>query len=418
MTADNAKNTSVPVDLLIATRPSSAELIPGLLEEITKGVNHLAAGNEEDRKDVLIKCRALARAIETPRETLVDHCWGQMGAIGAIGFGVDSGLWVLMAQNGDQPQKVTDLAASLGIDPKLLSRLMRHISAMELLIEVGEDEYQPTNYTKALSLPQIGHGYLGLTASTGAGTLKFHEFSRKRGWMNPTDPWDTSLMYAYGTDKNIFPWVRDLGYGDHLNDYLGGYNLGRPHWIDPSVYPAQERLIDGADSSPDAPFLVDIGGNVGHDLKRFQSRYPNVSGKLILQDLPMTIDQIKDLDPAIIRMGYDFHDEQPVKGARAYYIHSTLHNWSDDVCEIILTRVKEAMKTGYSRLLLNENVMPNIGAHWETTGLDMTMLTLFSAEQRTSTAWYDLIERRAGLKVVKVWDGGKGVESVIECELV
>lgn len=101
-----------------------------------------------------------------------------MGAIGAIGFGVDSGLWVLMAQNGDQPQKVSDLAASLGVDPQLLSglhitrskilancflgRLMRHISAMGLIIEVGEDEYQPTNYTKALSLPQIGHGYLGL----------------------------------------------------------------------------------------------------------------------------------------------------------------------------------------------------------------------------------------------------------------
>jgi hypothetical protein len=101
-----------------------------------------------------------------------------MGAIGAIGFGVDSGLWVLMARNGDQPQNVTDLAASLGVDPLLLSgihithskalancflgRLMRHVSAMGLLMEVREDEYQPTNYTKALSLPQIGHGYLGL----------------------------------------------------------------------------------------------------------------------------------------------------------------------------------------------------------------------------------------------------------------
>ncbi len=124
-------------------------------------------------------------------------------------------------------------------------------------------------------------------------------------------------MYAYGTDKNIFPWVRDLGYGDHLNDYLGGYNLGRPLWMDPRVYPVEERLIDGADSSPDAPFLVDIGGNVGHDLERFQSRYPNAPGKLILQDLPMMIDQIKGLDPAITRMGYDFHDEQPVKGRSA-----------------------------------------------------------------------------------------------------
>ena len=39
---------------------------------------------------------------------------------------------------------------------------MRHVCAMGLLFEVGEDVYKPTNYTKALSLPQIGHGYLGL----------------------------------------------------------------------------------------------------------------------------------------------------------------------------------------------------------------------------------------------------------------
>lgn len=78
MPAENPKNTSVPVDLLIATHPNSAEAIPGLLEEVIKGVNSLATGTEEDRKDVLLKCRALARAVETPRETMVDHCWGQV----------------------------------------------------------------------------------------------------------------------------------------------------------------------------------------------------------------------------------------------------------------------------------------------------------------------------------------------------
>lgn len=75
------------------------------------------------------------------------------------------------------------------------------------------------------------------------------------------------------------------------------------------------------------------------------------------------------------------------------------------------------MKPGYSKLLINENVVPQSGAHWETTGLDMLMLTLFSAEERTSKAWYDLIERKAGLRIVKIWSAGQGVESLIECEL-
>lgn len=122
------------------------------------------------------------------------------------------------------------------------------------------------------------------------------------------------MMYAYDTNMDLFTWVQNLGYGAHLNDYLGGYNLGRAYWMDPDVYPVKERLIYGADPNPEAPFLVDIGGNVGHDLERFRSRYPDIQGKLILQDLPMMIRQIKDLDPGIVRMEYDFHTEQPIKG--------------------------------------------------------------------------------------------------------
>ncbi|GAT29890.1 O-methyltransferase [Aspergillus luchuensis] len=412
MDADNKVKDSTTVDISVASSPSNLDEVPKLLSEIGEYIQRFGIDTDEIRKDAIFKCRQLFLALSTPREIMADHCWGQIGAMMAVGFGLDSGLWDLMAQNGDKPQRAPDLASSLGIEPKLLSRLLRHLSAMGLLNEVGEDEYQPTNYTKALSLPQIGNGYLGL-----AGCLKYHEFSRKRGWINPTNPEDTSLMDAYGTDKDLFSRVNELGYGKHLNDYLGGYNLGRRWWIHPDIYPVKERLINGADPSPDASFLVDIGGNVGHDLERFRAAFPDAPGKLILQDLPMMIGQVKNLDSSIVRMEYDFRDEQPVKGSRAYYIHSTLHNWSDDVCESLLKRVKEAMKPGYSRLLINEFVVPEMGAHWEITGLDMMMLALFSSEQRTRVAWYDLIERRAGLRIVQIWSAGAGVESVIECEV-
>lgn len=104
-------------------------------------------------------------------------------------------------------------------------------------------------------------------------------------------------------------------------------------------------------------------------------------------------------------------------GARAYYVHSLLNNWPDDKCVKVLKRIKEAMKPGYSRLLLNEHVMPQDGAYWETSALDMVMLTLFSSEERTMPAWQHLLEVRAGLRIVQVWEGGKGVQNVIECQL-
>lgn len=99
-----------------------------------------------------------------------------------LNFGVDCGLWTLMAQNSDKPQKVGELAADLGVDHALLSmlecstpgslcgqsintlqgRLMRHLSAMGYLIEICVDEYRLTNYTRAMSIPVIGNGYLAM----------------------------------------------------------------------------------------------------------------------------------------------------------------------------------------------------------------------------------------------------------------
>lgn len=39
---------------------------------------------------------------------------------------------------------------------------MRHLGAMGYIIETGEDEYRPTNFTKSLSVPIIGGGYYAM----------------------------------------------------------------------------------------------------------------------------------------------------------------------------------------------------------------------------------------------------------------
>ncbi|KAI7523948.1 hypothetical protein KC331_g18370, partial [Hortaea werneckii] len=111
--------------------------------------------------------------------------------------------------------------------------------------------------------------------------------------------------------------------------------------------------------------------------------------------------------------------------ARAYYLHSVLHDWPNPLASAILTRIAQAMKPGYSKLLINENCIPDQGAHWEATALDMMMLGLVASKERTEHEWRTLIEgtvRGDGfrLKVVGIWGGGEkeGVESLIECELV
>lgn len=97
-------------------------------------------------------------------------------------------------------------------------------------------------------------------------------------------------------------------------------------------------------------------------------------------------------------------------------MHSILHDWTDDMAVKILLNLKDAMKPGYSKILINENVIPDTNAYWETTSLDITMLALFSSQERTAKHWHRLLES-VGLKIVKIWTVEKGVESLIECEL-
>lgn len=98
-------------------------------------------------------------------------------------------------------------------------------------------------------------------------------------------------------------------------------------------------------------------------------------------------------------------------------MHSCLHDWPDSKAHDILTSLKPGLIKGYSKLLINENVIPDKGAHWVSTGLDMVMMANFSASERTEQNWRVLLET-AGFKIVKIWTYEPGTESLIEAELV
>ncbi|PHH61141.1 hypothetical protein CDD81_758 [Ophiocordyceps australis] len=406
------------IDGSVANTPSNLEALPELLKQVCHGVAALTAGEKVDRHNLIAKCRAMTMAIETPRETMVEHCVILSSTIAAISFGIDIGLWNLMVRNGDGAQRVSDLAASLGVDAILLGRMMRHLGATGHITETASEEYQPTTFSKSLSLPRVASGYRYISA-TASSTFSFGDFCRQQAWKLPAPDKRSYFQCIHDTDLDFFAWFQQRGYGPDFNHLMGGFFMGRVPWMGPGYYPVQERLIDGADTCPDAAFLVDIGGNVGHSLADLKHHYPQLPGNLILEDLPAVINQIEHLDPSIIRIPYDFHTEQPIKGARAYFMRAILHDWSDQACLSILARIKTAMKPGYSRLLINELVIPPTGVYHEATALDLQLMVLLSSWERTRSQWHDLLENRAGLRIMRIWDSGRAdSDNLIECELV
>ena len=100
-------------------------------------------------------------------------------------------------------------------------------------------------------------------------------------------------------------------------------------------------------------------------------------------------------------------------GARVYYFRNVLHDWQDDKCQVILKNTIPAMRKGYSKIVINEMVIPDVGARWAETHWDWTMLACLSAMERTDHQWRELLTS-VDLKVVKIWTHPDATESIIE----
>ena len=95
---------------------------------------------------------------------------------------------------------------------------------------------------------------------------------------------------------------------------------------------------------------------------------------------------------------------------------SILHDWPDHKCSEILRNIVAAMKPGYSRLLLNEVVVPNVGAPLPAAMLDIAMLIGPCGMERTDSHWRELLSS-VGLEVVHIATAKIAPESVIEAVL-
>ena len=95
---------------------------------------------------------------------------------------------------------------------------------------------------------------------------------------------------------------------------MAGYRIGRARWIDPDCFPVEEVLGNGVSIEKNAVMLVDVGGSTGRDISAFHELYPQLPGRLVLQDLPAVIKEASNLPEGIEAMAHDFFTPQPVKG--------------------------------------------------------------------------------------------------------
>ena len=104
-----------------------------------------------------------------------------------------------------------------------------------------------------------------------------------------------------------------------FNTLMKGMRSTRKHWLE--WFPVEKELLDEFSGGEDDVLMVDLGGGGGHDLERFVAEFPKAKGHLVLQDLPATISDIKELSEGIKATAHDFFTPQPIKGKPdSYYL--------------------------------------------------------------------------------------------------
>lgn len=76
-----------------------------------------------------------------------------------------------------------------------------------------------------------------------------------------------------------------------------------------------------------------------------------------------------------------------------------------------------AMKVGYSKILLNEAIMPGKNCGSWFGAADINVMAILGGMQRTQNQWVDLLQS-VDLEVVKIWNSPhQGDEAIIEAML-
>ncbi|KAI1129770.1 S-adenosyl-L-methionine-dependent methyltransferase [Nemania abortiva] len=345
--------------------------------------------------------RKLSLATEAPGDTVhrIAHISFQLPL--AL-IGVETGLFdVLTALKGTLATNA-ELAEKTGVDPALMKRLLRYYQSVGIVSQLDDDQYGANNITRAL-MSLGGRSALPFIHSTVAPAINaMPNFLRETDYANMTDATRLPWHYGHDTADPIFRWIGERP--EVLNSFMGwmaGQRDGRCGFL--GVVDFGEEFAEDAEAS--TPIFVDVGGSMGHQCIAVKQLYPELVGRVVLQDLPETIEKVK-ANPlpgmeGIEVHAHDFFTPQLVRGARTYYLRNVLHDWPDEKCIEILQNIKPAM-TSSSRILVDEMIMPEKGAPWRATQQDFIMGACVAAQERTYDEWLALFDR-AGLRIERMW---------------
>ncbi|KAI1414908.1 S-adenosyl-L-methionine-dependent methyltransferase [Hypoxylon sp. FL1857] len=295
----------------------------------------------------------------------------------------DLNIFVQLTE-ANSPLSTESLAATSGADPSFIGRILRFLASNDIVRETGEDEFTANAVTRTLARPGFQAGIAHSFMASMPCLQELPKFLADTKYANPTDVLHSPFQIAHKTDKLAYVWAMDQP------KLMADFNLT---WLDVFDFP---RHVGG--SAVDTLIFVDVGGGIGQQCALLKKTHPQVPGRVVLQDQPFVLPHAIPID-GVEKQAFDLWAEQPLKGARVYYMRNILEDYLDDKAITIIKNTMLAMAPD-SILIIDEMIIPNRGASPRSTSQDMTMMATLASAERTERQWDTLLDR-AGLVVLQ-----------------
>ncbi|KAH8435056.1 uncharacterized protein LDX57_012685 [Aspergillus melleus] len=279
-----------------------------------------------------------------------------------------------------------DLAAAVGAEEALLTRIMRVLTNKYIFAEPEPGYYAHTAMSWSMRGPNEYHLLAHRLDEPFRASSRQADALAAGGYREPRSNDSFGFHLAFNTQRNFWDYLatEDLGRRQRFARAMQAVNLNTLDVI-PEMYAFNKLIADGG-------VIVDVGGGLGQVARKIQAYYPDSGLRFIVQDGFAPVDSTtRDVSGVEIQR-HDFFGPQPVKGAAAYFFRHIFHDWPDSTCVHILKQTAEAMDANRSRILICDQIVDEASPSVPSMLYDIDMMTLFGGKERTLRQWDALLK--------------------------
>ena len=288
------------------------EYLSSLAAEISKATTEYASTPSPDGlQKIISRTQELNIAATNPMDRLLQIVF-QSHVNATIRVAIGMKLFHNLPSDPAESIGLSELASRCNSTSEFTLRIARALVAHSLIKSAERETYSHTPMSRVLAtVPHAQDTIIHMFDVQTHAMTQFDRYFSQYGYISPTDPKNSPAVFARGDkDMTIFESLAKEPERVATFNRVMAAATALVGSIAAKMYPFGELSEEGK------TVLVDIGGGKGQTLQEIRKTYPQMKGRMVLQDLKHVLDEGMLVGENEVELcPYNFFEEvQPIKG--------------------------------------------------------------------------------------------------------